>query len=122
MIPDNAAGRAARGEAPGPETSTLRLDRFQRTAEMGRRVAEFDWASTPVGPLERWSRSFHATVSTLLGSRYPMMLLWGDDLLELYNDACIPLIGDKHPQALGVSVRTTLAEGWGPLAPLNDGV
>ena len=54
----------------------LRLDRFQRTGEMGRRIAEFDWTATPLGRMEHWPRSLQSTIATLLGSRYPMTLLW----------------------------------------------
>ncbi len=43
-----------------------------------------------------------------------MIIHWGwPDLIVLYNDAFIPLIGDKHPRALG----RPLFESWPELQP-----
>src|SRR5258705_11502817 len=105
MDPANTPGGVTPGDAPARGTSSLRLDRFQRTGEMGRRIAEIAWENTSLGRPERWPRSFQSTVATILGSRYPMLLLWGEDLLQFYNDACIGIIGAKHPEALGRPVR-----------------
>lgn len=85
---------------------------------MGRLMSRLDWAATDVGPVETWSQSMRAAVRIVLSSRYPMLLLWGPDYTQLYNDAYSALIGDKHPDALGGDVRVTLAEGWAVLEPL----
>jgi signal transduction histidine kinase len=77
-----------------------------------------DWSQTPLGPVSGWPLSLRSGVQTVLSSRYPMLLLWGDQLTQLYNDAYAELIGDKHPAALGDDVRRTLAEGWDVLEPL----
>jgi signal transduction histidine kinase len=98
----------------------LRLDRFQRTGEMGRRIAEFDWTTTPLGRMEHWPRSLQSTIATLLGSRYPMTLLWTDELIQFYNDAYIGLLGDKHPRALGGRIRETLSEAWDAIGPMIE--
>ncbi|WP_231925044.1 ATP-binding protein [Micromonospora purpureochromogenes] len=84
----------------------------------GRLMARLDWAATPLGPVQSWPQSLRAAVRIVLSSRYPMLLLWGGQFTQLYNDAYSALIGDKHPGALGDDVRTTLAEGWDVLAPL----
>src|SRR5688572_21540379 len=85
---------------------------------MHARVSQHDWASTSVGPIERWPQSLRATITTLLGSRYPMILLWGPELIQIYNEAYISLIGDKHPGALGRSIRETQAESWDIIGPM----
>lgn len=72
----------------------------------GALMGELDWASTPVGPVEQWPQRLRATVRTLLSSRYPMLLLWGTQFTQLYNDAYPALIGDKHPAAMGGDVRS----------------
>ncbi|MEO8177900.1 MAG: ATP-binding protein [Deltaproteobacteria bacterium] len=54
----------------------------------------------------------------MLGSRYPMILLWGPELVQIYNEAYIKLIGDKHPEALGRSIRETQAESWEIIGPM----
>ncbi len=100
----------------------LDLDSFPGAGEMRARMRAFDWASTPVGPVEKWSQSLKSTVKTLLASRYPMVLIWGENLIQFYNDAYSKLIGDKHPAALGTDIRITLFEAWDTLGPMIDEV
>ncbi|MEU8819306.1 SpoIIE family protein phosphatase [Actinoplanes sp. NPDC048796] len=93
-------------------------DLFAGGGATGRLMSRLDWAATDVGPVETWSQSMRAAVRIVLSSRYPMLLLWGPNYTQLYNDAYSALIGDKHPDALGGDVRVTLAEGWDVLEPL----
>ncbi|WP_239164987.1 hypothetical protein [Actinoplanes palleronii] len=93
---------------------------FAAGGTTGHLMARLDWSGTALGPVAGWSQSLRAAVRTVLSSRYPMLLLWGPDLAQLYNDAYSALIGDKHPAALGLDVRITLAEGWDVLGPLID--
>ena len=86
--------------------------------EMRRRIASLDWSGTPVGRMEDWPQSLRSTVKTLLASRYPMVLVWGPELIQFYNDAYSAVIGDKHPAALGIDIRITLAEAWDTLGPM----
>ncbi|MGV9212995.1 ATP-binding protein [Micromonospora sp. RB23] len=97
-----------------------RSDLFDDGGDTGRLMAELDWADTPLGAVSDWPQSLRSAVRMVLSSRYPMLLLWGDRLSQLYNDAYSALIGDKHPGALGDDVRVTLAEGWDVLAPLIE--
>src|SRR4051812_34553936 len=75
--------------------------------EMGRLMREFDWAATPLGPAAGWPHGLRAAVSLLLHCQLPMYLAWGPGLLQFYNDAYRPILGDKHPAALGASARQT---------------
>jgi signal transduction histidine kinase/CheY-like chemotaxis protein len=93
-------------------------DLFDGGGNLGRLMAATDWAATPMGPVDGWPQSLRAAVRIVLSSRYPMLLLWGPEFTQLYNDAYSALIGDKHPAALGGDVRVTLAEGWDVLQPL----
>ncbi len=95
-----------------------RTDPFPERGEMATRMRAFDWQQTTVGPLELWSQSLKSTVRTLLDSRYPMILLWGQELAQIYNDAYTNLIGDKHPGALGRSIKETQAESWETIGPM----
>ena len=91
---------------------------FDGATAAGRLMAATDWASTPVGAPVTWPEALRGLVRTVLSSRYPMLLLWGEELTQLYNDAYSALIGDRHPAAMGNDVRVTLAEGWPVLGPL----
>ncbi len=110
MAPDPAVGTEAGGVgAPAP------ADVFAGGSENGRLMAGVDWASTPVGPVETWPASLRYAIRTVLASRFPMILTWGPEYTQFYNDAYATLIGAKHPGALGEDLRITLAEGWAAL-------
>jgi PAS domain S-box-containing protein len=85
-------------------------------------IRNFDWSKTPIGPIGQWPQSLTSTIKTILGSRYPMILLWGDELLQFYNDAYTGLIGDKHPYAIGRSIKKTQAESWPVIGPMIEKV
>jgi hypothetical protein len=93
---------------------------FDGATAAGRLMAATDWAATPVGDPASWPEALRGLVRTVLSSRYPMLLLWGESFTQLYNDAYSALIGDRHPAAMGNDVRVTLAEGWPVLGPLID--
>jgi PAS domain S-box-containing protein len=68
---------------------------------MGARMRAFDWASSPLGPTAGWPPSLCTTVGLCLTAPFPSVIFWGPDLVMLYNDACLPILADKHPAALG---------------------
>jgi PAS domain-containing protein len=79
---------------------------------MARRVREFDWARTPIGPAERWPQSLKTAVSLMLDCQMPMYIAWGPAHTQIYNDAYCPILGKKHPAALGGSTPDTWPEIW----------
>ncbi|MGY1638630.1 ATP-binding protein [Geodermatophilus sp. SYSU D00742] len=85
---------------------------FRDGGENGRLMAVMDWSSTPLGPVSGWPASLRHVVRTVLASRFPMILTWGREYTQIYNDAYAELIGAKHPGAIGNDLRVTLAEGW----------
>lgn len=91
---------------------------------MGRLTRQFDWTTTPLGPPEQWPQSLRTTVSILLNARFPMFLWWGPDLIQFYNDAYRPSLGDngKHPKALGQKGAACWPEIWPTIKPLIDSV
>ncbi|MEP1060990.1 MULTISPECIES: ATP-binding protein [Cyanophyceae] len=91
---------------------------FAGKGEMAMRMRSHDWSQTPVGSVQSWSQSLKSLIKTLLTSRYPMVLTWGAEFTQFYNDAYSQLIGDKHPAALGTDIRETLAEAWDTLGPM----
>ena len=82
--------------------------------ELGKRIRRHDWSATPLGPLSDWPQPLRSAVSLCVRSQFPTIIHWGwPDLVVLYNDAFIPLAGDKHPTALG----TRLFDSWPELRP-----
>jgi signal transduction histidine kinase len=95
---------------------------FDRPGTMATLMRGFDWPASPVGPVDGWPQSLKSTLRTLLASRYPMILTWGPEFTQFYNDAYAEIIGDLHPGALGTDIRNTLAEAWGTLGPMIEEV
>ncbi|HET7457808.1 MAG TPA: ATP-binding protein [Gemmatimonadaceae bacterium] len=92
---------------------------FVGEGEMATRCRAFDWSATPLGPVESWSHSLRTTVGTLLASRHPMFLWWGPELVQIYNDAYRPSLGegDRHPRALGARGRDFWTDIWDAIGP-----
>jgi hypothetical protein len=89
--------------------------------EMGALIREFDWGNTPLGPLESWSPTLRMMVRFLLANRFPLLLWWGPDFIQIYNDPYRPVLGDKHPaRGLGKPVRECWSEIWHVRRPLSE--
>lgn len=87
-------------------------------AEMEAAVRAFDWGQTPIGERANWPQSLRTAVSICLASNFPMIVFWGPQFVQIYNDAYIPILGAKHPQALGQTAQTCCAEIWEAIYPL----
>lgn len=86
--------------------------------QLSRLIQAFDWSQTPIGPLQAWPQSLRSVTQMLLLSPVPIVLLWGEDGIMIYNDAYSVFAGQRHPQLLGSKVR----EGWVEVADFNDNV
>jgi hypothetical protein len=49
-------------------------------------VCRFDWASTPLGPMSRWSMELRLMCSFVLTAAEPMVLFWSDAYVPIYNE------------------------------------
>ena len=81
-------------------------------------MRSLDWSQTPVGPIASWPQSLRAALSLLLTSQHPSCLWWGPELIQFYNDAYRPLLGKKHPQALGQRGQDCWLEDASEMEPL----
>ena len=90
---------------------------FLGDSETARLIATYDW-SRSLGPIETWPNSLKTTVGLMLHSTVPLVLLWGEDGIMIYNDAYSGFAGERHPSLLGSKVR----EGWPEVADFNDNV
>ena len=90
--------------------------------EMGERTRAFDWAATPLGPVGDWPQSLRTAVSIMLGCQYPLLIWWGPQLIHFYNDAYRPVLGARHPAALGRPGPEVWSEAWPVVGPQADAV
>jgi PAS domain S-box-containing protein len=86
--------------------------------ELGALIRQFDWGKTSLGRLATWPQSLKTVTETLLRSPVPIVLLWGEDGIMIYNDAYSAFAGGRHPKLLGSKVR----DGWPEVADFNDHV
>lgn len=91
---------------------------------MSGRLERLDWTTTALGAPAAWPGGLRAAVDVALAAAEPAFVLWGRDLLALYNDAWIPLLGEAHPAALGrpgaEAWRAAWPELWSELGPAVD--
>lgn len=97
-------------------------DLFAGGGEMAKLMGSINWGATSLGPVEQWPQSLRTSVSIMLASPYPIVLYWGSDLVQFYNDRARPFFGDKHPSSLGAPAAQVLAEVWDQLGPMIEGV
>src|SRR5438132_5149111 len=90
---------------------------LQGGGEMDERMRAIDWSCTPLGGVETWPASLRTCVRIILNSRQPMFVWWGDELINLYNDAYKTIVGVKHPQALGQPAAAVRWEIWDQVRP-----
>jgi PAS domain S-box-containing protein len=92
-----------------PASGAGKLDFLSGPGEMARRIRQYDWADTDLGPPQAWPMPLKTLVGLMLSSVQPMFMAWGTRQTWLYNDAFVPILGNKHPGALG---RPALGEVW----------
>lgn len=82
------------------------------------------WSNTPVGAMEHWPVSLKTMISMILSSRHPMLLWWGKDRVQFYNDSYKQILGvnGKHPAALGQKGIDCWPELWEVIEPLMQQV
>ncbi|AFZ30629.1 multi-sensor hybrid histidine kinase [Gloeocapsa sp. PCC 7428] len=95
---------------------------FAGDSEMARLMRSHDWSQTSLGTVAGWSQSLRSALSICLNSRFPIAIYWGQDFTLLYNDAWRPIVGNKHPWALGCPGRAVWSEIWDEIGPELAGV
>jgi hypothetical protein len=78
-----------------------------------------NWADTPLGPLESWSPDLRCMANMILSNKYPAVLFWGEDVVMLYNEHYVQLLGSLHP-CMGKSIRKEAPEHWLSFEPIVD--
>ncbi|RKH23124.1 two-component system sensor histidine kinase/response regulator, partial [Corallococcus sp. CA041A] len=94
------------------------MDWLSGGGEMGRLIRSMDWSGTPLGPVETWPQSLRTTVSLCLSSTFPILIAWGPERVQLYNDSYRPICGAKHPESMGQPFR----DCWATALPVVGGV
>jgi signal transduction histidine kinase len=81
-------------------------------------MRELDWSATPLGSADAWPETLRSTLNLCLDSAFPIAIYWGPELALLYNDAWSPILGNKHPWALGRPAVEVWPEIWDAIEPV----
>ena len=106
--------------AQGPVAA--RAEVFAGAGEMRERCRALDWAATPLGPAALWPASLRTVAEVLLAAPIPMILLWGREHVQIYNDGYRAVMGVKHPGGLGQRNVECWPEVWDFTAPVYEAV
>ncbi len=105
---------------PAPDATRPGAPSDAGETDVGRLVRAIEWDRTLLGPVESWSASLRTMVRFILANRFPLLLWWGPEYVCIYNDAYRPILGKKHPHAMGRPVKEVWSEIWHVLQPLID--
>jgi signal transduction histidine kinase/CheY-like chemotaxis protein len=92
--------------------SSADLDSLRGGGAAGDVLRAVDWSQNPLGAIAQWPLSLKASVRAMLATRQATCLFWGSELINLYNDGFIPLLGEKHPAAMGQRARDCWSDAW----------
>jgi signal transduction histidine kinase len=85
-------------------------------------IRSTNWAVTRLGPMDRWPQSLRTSLSICLACRFPILVFWGADMVTLYNDESIPILGKKHPRSIGGAGRDVWHDVWNVVGPMLETV
>ncbi len=80
--------------------------------EMAECIRGFAWEQTPLGAMEGWTDALVGAVNMVLETQFPTVLLWGPELVVMYNDGYMPFMAEKHPAMLGQPGKRVWPEAW----------
>lgn len=83
---------------------------------MAAEILHRDWSGTALGAIEHWPACLRVAVCAVLDAPVPTLLLWGPELVQIYNDAYRPVLAHRHPQALGQPAQVCSPAAW----PLHE--
>jgi PAS domain S-box-containing protein len=90
---------------------------------MRKLIREYDWSATVVGPITQWPARLRVIVDLMLDSVEPMVIWWGRDRLQIYNDAYAPRVDGKLASiALGQPAANTWKHEWAKIEPFVENV
>ena len=82
----------------------------------------YDWKNHPLGEPAHWPQSLRTNIQLMLHSGFPMFIWWSDQFYMFHNDAYLPALGKKHPEALGASARDMWPEIWDEVGRIAKGI
>ena len=93
-----------------------------KTSQMVQRILNFDWSKTELSHIENWDSGLINSLRLILNCPVGMYCTWGSERRFFYNDAYIPILQHRHPQALGSLLPDVWPEVWPQVSAIYDKV
>lgn len=75
-------------------------------------IRAFDWASTPLGPVERWPGALRSMLASMFDMPQPMFVSAEPGQLFFFNDLYRPMLGRRLTGAIGRRFDELWADVW----------
>lgn len=86
--------------------------------EMGELMRNYDWEQSSLGSPQAWPAILKTSLRLLLTNNHPMLIWWGAELIQFYNDAYRQTMDTgRHPHALGQRGHECWEEIWATIGP-----
>jgi PAS domain S-box-containing protein len=99
------------------KTESSPEDLIHGKSRMAEIIRIHDWSLTPLGSIEDWSEALLLSANLMLSCAFPSLVFWGTGLVQLYNDAFIPLLAERHPSGLGQTAQECWWDAWQIVGP-----
>lgn len=125
---DPATKQAASGAFMTIESELDRGDQrladliFSGATEVAEQCRHKAWAQTALGPLHTWPVSLRALASSVVAAPGPVVLLWGAQHAQIYNEAYLRLMGGENSAGLGQPASKAWPQVWSLIAPACESV
>ncbi len=96
------------------------MSRLIEGGQCGALVRSLDWSGNSLGAIAAWPQSLTAAINLMLNSSQPMFVAWGPELNFIYNDGYAPILGGRHPSAMGRPFKDVWPEIWHEIWPLIE--
>src|SRR5690606_32038725 len=103
---------------PAPIIITMHSQKIEKyfflrsKGKLGAVIKNKDWSNSVLGHPSDWPLNLKYALNICLNSAFPIGLYRGQDKIFFYNDAYRPIMGEKHPWAIGRKATETIPEVW----------
>lgn len=83
-------------------------------------LRKWDWKSTGLGPMDSWSSLLRQYLLHMMSNPEPRLIVFGEEMTFVYNEACVEFFGAKHPQVMGQTVSEAWSEIYDNVKPMME--
>lgn len=127
--PEHAAGSLAICNSPKTKTNTYAITSNDWTqydvpglSPWIRWVRSIDWSATELGDITSWSQTLRGQMLNMMANPNARLMIWGPGMTFVYNEACIKIWGEKHPNCFAQPIQDAWAEIWVFIEPIISAV